>query len=105
VECRHLQYNAPPWQLASAYSCSSAIMSSWWKVSKHGWAHRQQTSLTQAYRNVFPDATSASIPVMSILISSLRMYIFSVYNKIFFRIVCFVNSSLEVTFRIALICS
>jgi hypothetical protein len=33
---------------------TSIIMRSWWKASKRGWAHRQQTSLTQAYKNIFP---------------------------------------------------
>jgi hypothetical protein len=41
------------------------------------------------------------IPVVTALRSSLNMYAFFVYNP-FFLIACFVNSSLEVTFRIAL---
>jgi hypothetical protein len=56
-------------------------MRSWWKVSKRGWAHRKQTSLTQAYINLFPDTASASIPVVTTLRSSLSMYVFFVYNK------------------------
>jgi hypothetical protein len=28
---------------------SLAITGSWWKVSKRGWGHRRETSLTQAY--------------------------------------------------------
>jgi hypothetical protein len=42
---------------------------------KHGWAHRQQTSLPQVHRNLFPD-TSASVPAVTTLRSSLSMYIF-----------------------------
>jgi hypothetical protein len=52
---------------------------SWWKVSKHGWAHRLQTFVTQAYKNIFGD-TSASVPSEIMLRSSLSMYIFFVYN-------------------------
>jgi hypothetical protein len=43
----------------------SAVIRCWWKVSKCGWAHGQQTSLTQAYKNLFPDMTSASIPAVT----------------------------------------
>jgi hypothetical protein len=46
------------------------------------------------------DMTSASIPVATTLRSSLSMHVFFV---IFFLIACFVNSSSEVTFRIALV--
>jgi hypothetical protein len=51
---------------------ASAIMS-WWKVSKRGWAHRWQTSLTQAHKNLFLDTTSASVPAVTTLRSSLSM--------------------------------
>jgi hypothetical protein len=71
-------------------------------VLKHGWAHRQQTSLTQIYRNLFPNVASASVPAVTVLRSSLSMYVF--LWIIFFFIACFVNSSLlEVTFWIALV--
>jgi hypothetical protein len=69
---------------------------------KCGWAHRRQTSLTQAYKNLFPD-TSASISVVTMLWSSLSMYVIF-HIIIFFLIACFVNSSPDVTFRIALVC-
>jgi hypothetical protein len=36
---------------------ASTIIRSWWKVSKCGWAHRRQTSLTQTYKNLFLDKT------------------------------------------------
>jgi hypothetical protein len=44
--------------------------------------------------------TSASIPVVTTLRSSLSMYVFYVWNKTVLLFACFVNSSLEVTFRI-----
>jgi hypothetical protein len=53
---------------------------------------------TQAHKNLFPNMTSASIPAVTSLRS---MYIFFVY--IIFFITCLVNSSLEVTFRVALV--
>jgi hypothetical protein len=40
--------------------------------------------LTQAYKNLFPDTASASIPAMTMLRSSLSIYVFSVYNNFFF---------------------
>jgi hypothetical protein len=43
------------------------------EVSKRGWAHRRQT---QAYRNLFPVMTSASIPAVTTLRSILSMYIY-----------------------------
>jgi hypothetical protein len=48
------------------------------------------------YKYLLPDTTSASIPAVTMLRSSLSMYVF-------FIIACFANSSLEVTFSIALI--
>jgi hypothetical protein len=53
------------------------------------------------YINTFPD-TSASIPAVTTLRSSLNMYVFFVYST-FFLTACFVNGSPEVTFRIALV--
>jgi hypothetical protein len=44
--------------------------------------------------------TSASVAVVTMSRSSLSIYIFFVHNN-FFLIACFVNSSLEVTFRIS----
>jgi hypothetical protein len=58
--------------------------------------------LTGAYNNLFPD-TTVSIPAATTMRSSLSMYVFFV-NNIFFLTACFVNSSPEVTFRIALVC-
>jgi hypothetical protein len=63
----------PTWRTGWHHSAST-IMRSWWKVSKHGWAHRWQTSMTQTYKNLFPDTTSASILMVTILRSSLSMY-------------------------------
>jgi hypothetical protein len=42
-----------------------------------------QAVVTQTYKTLFPD-TSASIPAMTMLRSSLSMYIFFVYNKFSF---------------------
>jgi hypothetical protein len=68
-------------------------------VSKHVWTNRWQTFLTQAYK------TCSSIQqVVTTLRSILNMHAFSVCN-IFFVVACFANSSLEVTFQIALILS
>jgi hypothetical protein len=55
---------------------------------------------SQAYKNLFPYTTSASILAMTILRFS-YVCVF-VYNDSFLT-VCFVNSSPEVNFRIALI--
>jgi hypothetical protein len=54
------------------------------KGSKRGWAHRRQTSWTQAYKNFFPNTTSISIPAMTTLRGSLSMCVFFVYNKVSF---------------------
>jgi hypothetical protein len=60
----------PGWDLST-----STIIRSWWKVSKHGWAHRQQTSLTQANKHLLPNMSVASIPVMIVFRSSVSMYV------------------------------
>jgi hypothetical protein len=67
----------PMWRTGCDQSASE-IVRRWWKE-----AHRRQTSLTQIYRNLFPD-TSASIPAVTMLRSSLITYVFFVYNKLFF---------------------
>jgi hypothetical protein len=72
-------------------------------VSKRGSAQWQQTPLTQAYRNLLPDMTGASIQAVTMLRSSLSMYLFLVYNKLFFLVTSFFNSSPEPTFRIVLV--
>jgi hypothetical protein len=59
----------------------STIMS-WWKMSKRGWAQWWQTSLTKAYKNLFPDTTSASIQAVTTLRSRLSIYLFFVHNNI-----------------------
>jgi hypothetical protein len=51
-------------------------------MSERGLAHKRQTSLTQAYTNIFPD-TNSSIPKLTMLRSSLSMYVFFVYNNFF----------------------
>jgi hypothetical protein len=57
------------------------------------WLSSQAADLTQAYKNLFLNTTSTSIPAVTTLRSSLSMYVCS---KIFFIIACFVNSSPEV---------
>jgi hypothetical protein len=91
----------PTWRSGCDHSAST-IMRSWWKVSKHNWTHRQQNSLTQAYIHLFPHMTSASIPVVTTLRSSLSIYIFSVCNTIFVLIACF-NNSPEVILQTVLV--
>jgi transposase len=44
---------------------------------------RLQTSLTQAYKSLFPGNIRASIPAVTTLRSRLIMYVFFVYNNIF----------------------
>jgi hypothetical protein len=50
------------------------------------------TSLTQAYKNVFPYITSASIQAMTMLRSSLSMYLFFLHNKISLLTACFLTA-------------
>jgi hypothetical protein len=47
-------------------------------------SYRHHTSLEQAYKNLFPDVTSASISAVITLRSSLSMNIFFVHNKFCF---------------------
>jgi hypothetical protein len=72
------------------------------RSTKLGWPHRRQTSLTQAYINLFTDTTGASILVGSTLRYSLSIYIFFVYNTLFSRDACFFNSTPDVTYWIAI---
>jgi hypothetical protein len=39
--------------------------------------------LTQAYKNLFPNTTSAWVPAVTMLRSSLSMYVFFVYTFFF----------------------
>jgi hypothetical protein len=57
---------------------------------------------SQAYKNLFPD-TSASIPAVTTLRSSLSMYVFFVYNNFFSLVACFRKRFPEAAFQIALI--
>jgi hypothetical protein len=66
----------PTWRTSS--DCSPSTIMSWLKVIKRGWAHRRQTSLTKAYRNLFSDTKRASIPAVTTLRSKLSMYVFFV---------------------------
>jgi hypothetical protein len=89
------------WRIGWDHSALTVVRG-WWKVSKHDWAHRLQASLIQAYKNVFPDNTSASVLALTMLRSSWSIYVFFVYNN-FFLIACFVNSSPKVAIWIALV--
>jgi hypothetical protein len=71
---------SPTWRSGWDHS-TSTIIRSWCKVSKRGWAHRRQTSLTQAYKNLFPN-TIASIPGVTTLRSSLSIYVYLYIIKI-----------------------
>jgi hypothetical protein len=92
-----------PTRRTSCDHSSSTVMRGWWKVSKCGWAHMWQTSLTQAYKDLFPDMTSASVPAVTSWRSSLRMCVFFVYNKCLFSLLVLLTTP-EVTFQIALVC-
>jgi hypothetical protein len=74
-----LQSSYPSESLPTLRSCcdlnASGVKWSWSKLSKYGWTHRQQTSLTQAYKNPFPYTTSDTAPEVTRLRSSLRMYL------------------------------
>jgi hypothetical protein len=87
-----LNERLPTWRTRWDH-CASTIMRNWQKVSKCGWAHRQQTSLTQAYINLFPNVTCASILAVIMLRRSWSMYV---------SFACSLNSSPEVTFHTAL---
>jgi hypothetical protein len=52
-------------------------------VSKHGWARRQQTSLTQTYKNLFFDMTGASVAVVIVSRSSLSTNMYFLYIILF----------------------
>jgi hypothetical protein len=54
---------------------SVSTITSWWKVSKCGQAHRWQTSIIHAYRNVFPDRQMPRLMVLTMLRSRLNIYI------------------------------
>jgi hypothetical protein len=52
-------------------------------------------------QNLLLDVTNASVPVVTTMRSSLCTYVIFLYH--FFLFACFVNSSLEVTLRLALL--
>jgi hypothetical protein len=90
----------PTWRTGWDHSAST-IVRSLWQVSKCGWTHRQQISLTHSYKNLYPGKISASISVVTTFRSSLSRHVF--LYIIFFLIACFLNSSPEIIFRIALV--
>jgi hypothetical protein len=58
--------------------------------------------LWHRHTKTYPFMTSASVPAVTTLRSSLSVNVFFVYNN-FFLIACFVNSTLEVPFQISLV--
>jgi hypothetical protein len=63
------------------------------------WLNSQgETSLAQVYINLFPDTTNASIPAVTMLRSSLNIYVFVVYNIVHFSHFLFCYPLTEVTF-------
>jgi hypothetical protein len=55
----------------------------------------QHISLTQAYKNVFPGTTGASIVVVTTLRSGLSMYVIFVYNKFFLSLLVLLTAHWE----------
>jgi hypothetical protein len=55
--------------------------------------------MTQTYKNLFPDTTSASIPAVIMLRSTLSMHVFLI--NISFLTACFVDRSPEAIFLIS----
>jgi hypothetical protein len=48
---------------------------------KQGWVQRLQTSLVQAYKNLFPDMTRASVAAVTVLRINLSTYALFMYKK------------------------
>jgi hypothetical protein len=100
LECQQLYEDAYYHGGALHRMSAFHIFISEWRNTEHGWVHRRQKFLTQAYRNLLPDTKSASVPAVTTLRSTLSMYII-LYIITFFLISCLFNSSPEVIFRIA----
>jgi hypothetical protein len=66
---------------------ASTMMRSWWKVSKCSSVQRQQTSLTQAYKGLLSNTTSASILAVTTLRKSLSIHTF-LYTIFTYRLFC-----------------
>jgi hypothetical protein len=90
----------PTWRAGWDHSAST-IKRRRWKLSERGWVRRRHIYLTHTYKNLFPYTTSASIPVATTLRSNLSMYVFLYITISFYCF--FVNTSLEVIFRITLV--
>jgi hypothetical protein len=93
----HLFTNLKNWFGSQCYSSNGELM----EGPKCCWGHRQLTYLTQAYKNLFPDMTGAAVLAVTMLSSSLSMYVSCI--EYFFLIACLVKSLLQVTFWISLI--
>jgi hypothetical protein len=76
----HLVPYLKNWMESQCFSNNEELMES---VKELGFAHRQQISLSQASKNLFLHMISASIPALTMLRSSLSMYIFCIYNQFF----------------------
>jgi hypothetical protein len=88
------------WRTGCDHSAST-IMRSWLKVWKRGWDHRRKISLTQAYKELFPDTNVSVRAATTWKVAQVCTYFFA-YN-ICFLIASFINSLPEVTFRIDLV--
>jgi hypothetical protein len=92
----------PSWR--TGWDHSSTIMRCWWNVSKHDLAHRQQTSLTLRHTKTY--SPIHQVPQFQQWLHWKVAYVCMYFFVYYFLIACFVNSSPEVTFRIAfIICS
>jgi hypothetical protein len=81
---------------------SAWTIMSWWRWQNVAELTGGRLRWTHAYKNLFRNTTGASILAVTMLRSSLSMYIFFVYNNFFLPLL--VNNSLEITFWIALVC-
>jgi hypothetical protein len=59
----------PTWRLDPDHSAPTTSRS-WLKVSRSGWVHSRQTTLTKAYKNLFPDTKTSLFPVVTTLRNS-----------------------------------
>jgi hypothetical protein len=62
---------------------NTSTIISWQMESKHGRAHRWQTSLTQVYKTLLSNMTSASLVAVNMFRIVLSIYVFLVYNFFF----------------------
>jgi hypothetical protein len=89
----------PAWRAGCNRSVSTIM--SWWKVSKRGWAHRWQISLTQVETKTY---SLIQVPQLWPWLwwEAAEVCVYCLY-VIIFLVACFVKRSPEVTFQICLI--